>query len=36
VSISLLVKGDVKGLQDIEQFFNTHISEMPPNVADLL
>jgi len=36
VSINFIVKSDVKYMQDIEQFYNTQISEMPANVADLI
>ena len=36
VSINFILKSDVKYMQDIEQFYNTQISEMPANVADLI
>mmetsp|Transcript_23540 Transcript_23540/g.33713 ORF Transcript_23540/g.33713 Transcript_23540/m.33713 type:complete len:249 (+) Transcript_23540:563-1309(+) len=36
VSVNFLLKTDVKYMQDIEQFYNTQISEMPANVADLI
>lgn len=36
VAINFIVKQDVKYMQDIEQFYNTQIEEMPANVADLL
>mmetsp|Transcript_9204 Transcript_9204/g.18901 ORF Transcript_9204/g.18901 Transcript_9204/m.18901 type:complete len:400 (+) Transcript_9204:87-1286(+) len=36
VSINFIIKKDVPYMQDIEQFYNTQIEEMPANVADLL
>lgn len=36
VSINFLTDGDVRYLRDIEQFYNTEITEMPMNVVDLL
>lgn len=35
-SINLIVKNDVKYMQEIEQFYDTQISEMPANIADLI
>merc|ERR1712063_43541 len=34
VAINFLTDGDVRYLRDIEQFYNTEISEMPMNVVD--
>lgn len=36
VAINFLTDGDVRYLRDIEQFYNTEISEMPMNVVDLI
>lgn len=36
VSINFITQRDVKDMQDIEQFYNTQIEEMPKNVADLI
>jgi len=36
VAINFLTEGDVRYLRDIEQFYNTEISEMPMDVADLI
>ena len=36
VAINFLAAGDVRYLQDIEQFYATQIEEMPQNVADLM
>ena len=36
VSINFIVKKDVEYMRDIETFYNTQISEMPSNVADLI
>eukprot|EP00038_Savillea_parva_P005629 m.159351 g.159351 ORF g.159351 m.159351 type:complete len:425 (-) comp11780_c0_seq1:186-1460(-) len=36
VAINFLTSDDVRTLQDIEQFYNTQIEEMPMNVADLI
>eukprot|EP00037_Helgoeca_nana_P001702 m.28792 g.28792 ORF g.28792 m.28792 type:complete len:459 (-) comp12053_c0_seq1:145-1521(-) len=36
VAINFLTQDDVRTLQDIEQFYNTQIEEMPMNVADLI
>mmetsp|Transcript_3614 Transcript_3614/g.8002 ORF Transcript_3614/g.8002 Transcript_3614/m.8002 type:complete len:414 (+) Transcript_3614:117-1358(+) len=36
VAINFLTEGDVRYLRDIEQFYQTEISEMPMNVADLI
>lgn len=36
VAINFLTEGDVRYLRDIEQFYNTEITEMPMNVADLI
>ena len=36
VAINFVTEEDVRMLRDIEQFYNTHIEEMPMNVADLI
>mmetsp|Transcript_8963 Transcript_8963/g.22000 ORF Transcript_8963/g.22000 Transcript_8963/m.22000 type:complete len:413 (-) Transcript_8963:54-1292(-) len=36
VAINFLTDGDVRYLRDIEQFYNTEITEMPMDVADLI
>lgn len=36
VAINFIVKQDVKYMQDIEQFYNTQVEEMPNNLADLI
>jgi len=36
VAINFVTKDDVRLLREIEQFYNTHIDEMPANIADLL
>jgi translation initiation factor 4A len=36
VAINFLTEGDVRYLRDIEQFYQTEITEMPLNVADLI
>ena len=36
VDINFVTEDDVRMLRDIEQFYNTHIEEMPMNVADLI
>eukprot|EP00035_Acanthoeca_spectabilis_P019734 m.429490 g.429490 ORF g.429490 m.429490 type:complete len:427 (+) comp17011_c0_seq1:152-1432(+) len=36
VAINFLTSDDVRTLEDIEQFYNTQIEEMPMNVADLI
>ena len=36
VAINFLTAEDQRTLQDIEQFYNTQIEEMPMNVADLI
>ncbi|XP_026470202.1 eukaryotic initiation factor 4A-I-like isoform X2 [Ctenocephalides felis] len=36
VAINFVTDEDKRTLQDIEQFYNTHINEMPMNVADLI
>jgi len=36
VAINFITKDDERTLQDIEQFYNTQIEEMPMNVADLI
>ena len=36
VAINFLTESDVRYLRDIEQFYNTEISEMPMDVADLI
>jgi len=36
VAINFLSEGDVRYLRDIEQFYNTEITEMPMDVADLI
>jgi len=36
VAINFLTSGDVRYMQDIEEFYNTQIAEMPMNVADLI
>ncbi|XP_022914378.1 eukaryotic initiation factor 4A-I [Onthophagus taurus] len=36
VAINFVTEDDKRNLKDIEQFYNTHIDEMPMNVADLI
>ena len=36
VAINFVTTEDKRTLSDIEQFYNTHIAEMPKTVADLL
>merc|ERR1712181_210438 len=36
VAINFVTEEDKRNLQDIEQFYNTQIDEMPMNVADLI
>ena len=36
VAINFVTEDDVRMMRDIEQFYNTHIEEMPMNVADLI
>lgn len=36
VAINFVTDDDKRALKDIEQFYNTHIDEMPMNVADLI
>ena len=36
VAINFVTEADRRTLQDIEQFYNTEISEMPMNIADFL
>lgn len=36
VAINFVTEEDKRNLQDIEQFYNTQINEMPQNVADLI
>jgi len=36
VAINFVTADDVRALREIEQFYNTHIEEMPMNVADLI
>jgi len=36
VAINFLTEGDVRYLRDIEQFYQTEITEMPMNAADLI
>ncbi|PNF19326.1 Eukaryotic initiation factor 4A-II [Cryptotermes secundus] len=36
VAINFITEEDKRTLNDIEQFYNTHIDEMPMNVADLI
>lgn len=36
VAINFVTEEDRRTLHDIEQFYNTHIDEMPMNVADLI
>lgn len=36
VAINFVTEEDKRTLKDIEQFYNTHIDEMPLNVADLI
>jgi len=36
VAINFVTDDDKRNLQDIEQFYNTQINEMPQNVADLI
>jgi translation initiation factor 4A len=34
VAINFITQDDVKQMKEIEQFYNTHIDEMPKNIAD--
>ena len=36
VAINFVTAEDARALKEIEQFYNTHIEEMPMNVADLI
>ena len=36
VAINFVTGDDVRAMRDIEQFYGTHIDEMPMNVADLI
>lgn len=36
IAINFVTEEDKRTLKDIEQFYNTHIDEMPMNVADLM
>lgn len=36
VAINFVTEDDKRTLKDIETFYNTHIDEMPINVADLI
>jgi len=36
VAINFITQEDVRIIQDIEQFYNTTVDEMPMNVADLI
>ncbi|EPY50251.1 translation initiation factor eIF4A [Schizosaccharomyces cryophilus OY26] len=36
VSINFVTNEDVRMMREIEQFYNTHIEEMPMNIADLI
>ena len=36
VAINFVTEEDKRTLKDSEQFYNTHIDEMPMNVADLI
>lgn len=36
VAINFVTEDDRRVLKDIETFYNTHIDEMPMNVADLI
>jgi translation initiation factor 4A len=36
VVISFVTKDDERMLQEVEQFYNTVIEELPPDVADLI
>lgn len=36
VAINFVTNDDVRILRDIEQYYHTHIDEMPMNVADLI
>jgi translation initiation factor 4A len=36
VAINFITEGDKSALRDIEQFYDTHIEEMPMNIADLI
>eukprot|EP00608_Synchroma_pusillum_P001623 CAMPEP_0198426246 /NCGR_PEP_ID=MMETSP1452-20131203/5120_1 /TAXON_ID=1181717 /ORGANISM="Synchroma pusillum, Strain CCMP3072" /LENGTH=402 /DNA_ID=CAMNT_0044146615 /DNA_START=127 /DNA_END=1335 /DNA_ORIENTATION=+ len=36
VAINFLTQGDARYMQDIEQFYNTQVEEMPSDVADLI
>ncbi|RXK40646.1 ATP-dependent RNA helicase eIF4A [Tremella mesenterica] len=36
VAINFVTTDDLKMLREIEQFYNTHVDEMPMNVADLI
>lgn len=35
-AINFVTEEDKRTLQDVERFYNTEISEMPMNVADLI
>ncbi len=35
IAINLITNQDRATLRDIEQFYNTHVREMPMNIADL-
>jgi len=36
VAINFVTKDDIVNFRQLEQFYNTHIDEMPANVADLI
>ena len=36
VAINFLTNVDVKSMQEIEKYYNTQVSEMPEDIADLL
>jgi len=36
VAINFVTEEDKRNLKDIEQYYNTHIEEMPMDIADLL
>jgi len=36
VAINFVMKEDIANFRQLEQFYNTHIDEMPANVADLI
>jgi len=36
VAINFITEDDKRAMKDIESFYNTHVLEMPKNVADLL